>query len=98
DTGLLVCLLKGVLKNLVNTGTPKIAVDEQNTMALLRQRQCVIHAGKTFSFVRQGTGKKKNLAIGFRSEQGKGSAQIPEALGNRSTWRFVNQPVSCSSN
>ena len=48
---------------------PEVPVDEENTEALLSESKGIIGAGETLSFIRHSAGEKRNLTLGFRSEE-----------------------------
>ena len=71
----------------------QIAVDKQNAITLLREREGIIGAGETLSLIGQSAGEKSNLAFDFRSQKGKGRAQIAKSFRGRTLRRFHNDAV-----
>jgi len=47
----------------VHAGAAEIAINEQNTVALLGESERVVSAGKTLAFIRESAGKKENAAL-----------------------------------
>src|SRR5581483_714622 len=68
-------------ENLMKTWPPQVAIDQQHAMTLLRQRNCVIGAGKALAFVRHCAGKQRYLPLIFWSQEPKGSSKISECFG-----------------
>ena len=62
-------------------GTPHVGVDHQRPEVLLRERNGIIGAAKTFSLAGQRAREKRNLPLGLGPEQGERRAQGAEGFG-----------------
>src|SRR4029077_4983540 len=80
-------------KDLVHVRPTQVAVNQEYAITLLGQCKRIIGACETFTFVGHSTGEKRNLALGFRTQQRKRSAQIAKRFRRRTFRSFHHHPV-----
>src|SRR5205823_1382023 len=67
--GFLAALGSDVAENLVQAGAAQVAVDQQDTVALLGEREGVVRTREALALVRQSAGEQENLSLFLRTEE-----------------------------